>query len=144
MTAGGPYPGDHQAGATETAAGASVGQLMSEISSDLSQLIRQEIELAKAEMKAEAKKAGKGFGEYAGAGFAGYMVLVVGTFAIVFAVGSQIGLGWAALIMTVVWAVVGVVLYNRGRADMRRFNPKPETTIETIKENAQWARHPRS
>jgi len=124
--------------------GASVGQLMSEITADLSSLMRQEVELAKAEIKQEATKAGKGAGMLGGAAYAGHMVLLVGTFALVFAIGSQIGLGWAALIMTVVWAVVAAVLAVRGRDQMRRVNPKPQRTVDSLKEDAQWARHPTS
>jgi uncharacterized membrane protein YqjE len=124
--------------------GASVGQLMSEITADLSSLMRQEVELAKAEIKEEATKAGKGAGMLGGAAYAGHMVLLVGTFALVFAIGSQIGLGWAALIMTVVWAVVAAVLAVRGRDQMRRVNPKPQRTVDSLKEDAQWARHPTS
>jgi UPF0716 family protein affecting phage T7 exclusion len=71
-------------------------------------------------------------------------VLLFGTLALVFAIGSQIGHGWAALIMTLVWGVVAAVLAARGRAQLRRVNPKPERTVQTLKEDAQWARHPTS
>jgi len=124
--------------------GASVGQLMSEIAADFSSLMRQEVELAKAEIKQEATKAGKGVGMLGGAAYAGHMVLLFGTLCLVFAIGSQIGLGWAALIMTAVWAVIAAVLALRGRDQMRRVNPKPQRTIDSLKEDAQWARHPTS
>ena len=124
--------------------GATVGQLMSEIATDVSSLMRQEVELAKAEIKQEATKAGKGAGMLGGAAYAGHMVLLFGTLAVVFAVGSQIGLGWSALIMTAVWGVVAAVLAARGRQQLRRVNPKPERTVQTLKEDAQWARHPTS
>jgi Putative Actinobacterial Holin-X, holin superfamily III len=124
--------------------GASVGQLMGEIAADLSSLMRQELELAKAELKAEAAKAGKGAGMLGGAAYAGHMVLLFGTLALVFGIGSLIGLGWAALIMTAVWAVVAAVLALRGRDQMRRVNAKPQRTIDSLKEDAQWARHPTS
>jgi len=136
-------PGHAGAIGTDTS-GASVGQLMGEIAADLSTLMRQEVELAKAEIKEEATKAGKGVGMLGGAAYAGHMVLLVGTFALVFAIGSQIGLGWAALIMTVVWAVIAAVLAARGRDQMRRVNPKPQRTVDSLKEDAQWARHPTS
>jgi hypothetical protein len=124
--------------------GASVGQLMGEITADLSSLMRQELELAKAELKQEATKAGKGAGMLGGAAYAGHMVLLFGTFALVFAIGSQLGDGWAALVMTTVWAVVAGVLAVRGRDQMRRVNPKPQRSINSLKEDAQWARHPTS
>jgi len=78
---------------------ASVGELIGEITDDVSRLMRQELELAKAELKEEATKAGKGAAMYGGAGFAGYMTIVLLSFAAVFGIGSELGLGWAALII---------------------------------------------
>jgi len=129
---------------TDEVSDASVGQLMSEITGDISTLLRQEVELAKAEIKAEATKAGKGAGMLGGAAYSGHMMLLFGTLAAVFAIGSEIGLGWAALIMTGVWAVIAGVLYLRGRGQLRDVNPTPERTMQTLKEDAQWARHPTS
>ena len=137
-------PSGHSGSMGTDTSGASVGQLMGEIAADLSGLMRQEVELAKSEIKQEAAKAGKGAGMLGGAAYGGHMVLLFGTLALVFAIGSQIGLGWAALIMTAVWAVIAAVLAVRGRDQMRRVNPKPERTINSLKEDAQWARHPTS
>jgi hypothetical protein len=140
-----PYPSDAATHATDAPTGdVSVGQLMSEIATDLSALMRQEVELAKAEIKIEASKAGRGAGMLGGAAYAGHLVLLFGTLALVFAIGSQIGLGWAALIMTAVWGVIAAVLALRGRDQLRRVHPKPERTVQTLKEDAQWARHPTS
>ncbi|AWT47291.1 MULTISPECIES: phage holin family protein [Streptomyces] len=130
---GGSYGGDR-----------SVGQLLSQVTSDLQTLFRQELELAKAEVRQEATKAGKAAGMYGGAGFAGYMVLLFLSLAAVLGLANVMDGGWAALIVTAVWAVVAAVLYTRGRAQMRAVSPKPEQTVETMKENAQWARHPTS
>lgn len=121
---------------------ASTGELISEITSDFSRLVRQEIELAKAEIKQEATKAGKAGGMLGGAGFAGYMVLLVGSFAAVFGIAHLIGLAWAAFAITVGWAIVAAVLAVVGRRRMREVSPKPEQTIETLEEDAQWLRHP--
>lgn len=143
--------GEHPEGASRAAGSfgtdtkdASVGQLVAEIAADLSHLMRKEIELAKAEVKEEAVKAGKGAGIFGGAGFAGYMALLLGSFAAAFGIGSQIGLGWGALIVAGIWGVIGAVLFFKARKQFRAFNPKPERTIETLKEDAQWARHPTS
>lgn len=138
------YPTDRSGGLGTDVSGASIGELMSEVASDLSTLMRQEVELAKAEIKQEAAKAGKGVGMLGAAGYAGHLVTLFGSLAIVFGIGSQIGLGWAALIMTAVWAVVAGTLALRGRDQLRRVNPKPERTVQTLKEDAQWARHPTS
>ncbi|MFD9393984.1 phage holin family protein [Streptomyces sp. NPDC060000] len=120
----------------------SVGELLAAVTSDVQTLFRQEVELAKTEVKHEATKAGKAAGLYGGAGFAGYMVLLFLSLAAVLGLANVMDGGWAALIVTAVWAVVGAVLYQRGRTQMRTVEPKPEQTVETLKENAQWARHP--
>jgi MFS family permease len=122
----------------------SVGELMGEIAADLSSLMRQEVELAKAEVKAEVTKAGKAAGMLGAAGFAGYMVLLLGSLTVAFALGDRIGWGWGALIVTAIWAVVGAILAVTGRKQLQNINPKPEHTTESIKEDVQWARHPKS
>lgn len=140
-----PYPmGAEPVDRHRTDSTESLGTLMGEISRDLSTLMRQELDLAKVEIKEEVAKAGKGAGMLGGAGFAGYMVLILLSFAAAFGIGSQIGLGWGTLIVAAIWAVIGAVLYALGRARLRRVSPKPERTIETLKEDAQWARHPTS
>jgi hypothetical protein len=120
----------------------SLGDLVSELTSDLSKLMRQELELAKAELRQEAGKAGKATGMLAAAGFAGYLTTVLLSFALVFALGAVMPLGWAALIVAVLWGIAGAVLYSTGRAKLRTVNPKPERTVETLKEDAEWAKHP--
>ncbi|MEV5431049.1 phage holin family protein [Streptomyces sp. NPDC052701] len=120
----------------------SVGQLLSDVTSDVQALFRQEIELAKAEVREEATKAGKAAGMYGGAGFAGYMVLLFLSLAAVLGLANVMDGGWAALIVAAVWAVVAAVLYQKGRTRMRTVSPTPERTVETMKENAEWARHP--
>ncbi|MFK4687577.1 phage holin family protein [Streptomyces pristinaespiralis] len=121
-----------------------VGELVGEISKDLSLLVREEIELAKAEIKEETTKAGKAAGMFAGAGYAGHLVLLFGSLTAVFALANLMDWAWAALIVTAVWAVVGAVLFVRGRKQMRHVNLKPEQTLETLKEDARWARNPTS
>jgi hypothetical protein len=123
---------------------ASIGELMSEIASDLSTLMRKEVELAKAEIKTEATKAGKAAGMLGGAAYGGHMVLLFASFALLFALSASVGLGWAGLIVTAIWAVIATVLALRGRAQLRQVHPKPERTVQTLKEDAQWARHPTS
>ncbi|OKK21916.1 hypothetical protein AMK16_01285 [Streptomyces sp. CB00455] len=127
-----------------TAAEPSLGDLIGEISQDLSQLVRDEIELAKAEIKQESAKAGKAVGMLGGAGYAGHVVLLFGSLTVVFALANVMDPAWAALIVTALWAVVGGVLYTKGRERLRAVNLKPEQTVETLKEDARWARHPTS
>jgi len=49
--------------------------------------------------------------------------------------------GWGFLVVAAIWAVIGAVLYSQGRAQMRRVNPKPEQTVDTLKEDIQWAKN---
>jgi hypothetical protein len=120
----------------------SIGQLIGDVSDDLSRLFRQEVELAKAEVRAEASKAGKAAGMLGGAGVAAHMAALLLSLAVMFALGAVMPLGWAALIVTVVWALVAAVLYSSGRAEMRTVSPVPKRTVETLKEDAQWLKHP--
>jgi hypothetical protein len=145
MTAPGTSSDPHVAGEYGTdLSDASIGSLLSEITADLSSLVRQEVELAKAEVKAEVSKAGKAAGVLGAAGFAGYMVAVLGSLAIAYAIGDRIGLGWGTLIVTLAWAVAAAVLGFAGRKQLKTINPKPELATQTIKEDVQWARHPKS
>jgi hypothetical protein len=112
----------------------SVGEMIGQVAQDLSLLMRQELDLAKAEVKQEITKTGKAAGLLGGAGFAGYMVLVFGSIAAWWGLANVMDQGWAALIVTGLWAVVGALLFAVGRGRMKQVNPKPELTVETVKE----------
>jgi Putative Actinobacterial Holin-X, holin superfamily III len=133
-----PPPHDVSAQAAET----SIGELIGNISNDLSQLFRQEVELAKAEVKQEASKAGKAAGMLGGAGFAGYLAVVLLSFAAVFGLANVMDAGWAALIIAAVWAVIGAVLFVTGRSRLKTIDPVPHRTVNTLKEDAQWLKNP--
>lgn len=121
---------------------ASIGDLIREVSQDVSTMLRQEIELAKAEVREEAKETGKAAGMLGGAGFAGVMVAVFASLAALLGLANVMDAGWAALIVTGVWALAAAALFVAGRSRMRQVTPKPERTIESMKENAQWVKHP--
>jgi hypothetical protein len=118
----------------------SIGNLIGQVAGDVSTLFRQEVALAKAELKEEAVKAAKAGGMLAGAGFAGYMVAVLLSLALVFALDAVMPLGWAAVIVAVIWAIIGGVLYAVGRNRMNDVDPVPRQTVETLREDAQWVR----
>lgn len=113
---------------------ASVGELFGEVAQDLSTLMRQELALAKAEVKVEAVKAGQAAGMLGAAGFAGYMVLLFASIAAWWGLAEVMAKGWAALVVTAVWGVTGAVLFLVGRRRIREVNPKPERTAETVRE----------
>ncbi|MFI6482148.1 phage holin family protein [Nonomuraea sp. NPDC050663] len=117
-----------------------IGQLVSDLGADLSKLFRQEVELARTELREEAVKAGKAASLLSVAGVAGLMAAFLVSLAVVFGLDSVIDAGWAALIVAVIWAAVGAIAYTNGRKRMREVSPVPEKTVETLKEDARWAR----
>ena len=122
---------------------ASLGQLVGRLGEDLSRLMRAELALAKAEPKEEATQAARGAGMLAGAGVAGHLVLIFVSLAVMFGIGAWLPLGWSALIVGIVWAIAAAVLASSGRTNLRRIPPPMNQTVETVKEDAQWARKPR-
>lgn len=111
----------------------SMGELLADVSRDLSTLMRQELALAQAEIKQEAGKTGKVAGALGAAGFAGYMALLFLSIALWWGLAHLIDQAWAALIVAAVWAVVGAVLFVTGRRKLREVHPKPERTVDTLK-----------
>jgi hypothetical protein len=110
----------------------SLGELISEVTQDLSTLLRQEVELAKAELQQSASRAGKGAGMLSGAAVAGYFVLLFVSLALWWAIGSATGLGWSALIVAVIWAIIAAVLVQVGRKELKTVRGLPKTTA-TVK-----------
>jgi mevalonate kinase len=110
----------------------SVGELFSEVAEDLSTLMHQEVELAKAELRQSATRAGKGAGLLAGAGFGGYMVLLFASIAAWWGIGDAIGHGWSALIVAAVWLIVAAVLGALGRREISAVPGVPRTA-QTVK-----------
>ncbi|KNH11091.1 hypothetical protein ACU18_18930, partial [Arthrobacter sp. ZBG10] len=111
----------------------SLGELLGDVTKDLSTLMRQEVELAKAELKQSATRAGKGSGMLAGAGVAGHFVLIFLSLGLMFALGALMPLGWAAVIVAVLWGVIAAVLASMGRKELKQIKGLPQTT-ETLSE----------
>jgi len=105
-----------------------VGDLFADISRDLSTLIRQETELAKAELRQTATQAGKGAGMLGGAAVAGHFVLLFLSIAAWWGLGNEIGRGWSALVVAAVWAIVAAVLASKGKREMKQAKGLPQTT----------------
>jgi hypothetical protein len=119
----------------------SLGELVSHLTDDLGRLTRQELALAKAELRTEAKKAGKGAGLLGGAAVAGWMVAAFLSLTAVWALGEAMHLVWAALIVTAVWAIVAAVLATAGRKELQDVSPVPDQTVESLKEDAKWLKN---
>jgi len=122
-------------------ADASIGDLVKNVANDLTTLVRQEIALAKAETKDEVTKAGKAGGAFGGAGVAGWLALLFISLAVMFGLGELIPLGWAALIVGVLWAAGAAALAAYGRSKVKEVNPVPKRTVETVKEDVRWVQN---
>jgi len=118
----------------------SLSQLLAEMTSELSTLMRKEVELAKAETKQEVGKAGKAAGMFGGTAVAGFMALLLISFAAAWGLAEIIEPGWAFLVVGLIYAVVAAVLLSQGKKKMQQVNPVPENTVETLKEDVEWAK----
>lgn len=114
------------------AASTSLGDLLGEVTRDLSTLIRQEMELAKAELKQSAGRAGKGAGMLGGAGYAALMAVLFLSLALWWAIGTLIGLGWSGVVVAVLWAIVALILFVVGRGQLKKVQGAPRT-VESVK-----------
>lgn len=114
----------------------SIGDLMGDITRDLSTLMRQEVTLAKAEVTQSAKHAGKGAGMLGGAGVAGHFTLLFLSLALWWGLAHLLRsedpmFGWSAVIVAVIWAIVAGALAAAGKSAMKRVEGVPQTT-ETV------------
>jgi uncharacterized membrane protein YqjE len=123
-----------------------VGELLKELSNQTTTLVRQELELAKAEMAEKGKQAGLGAGMFGGAGLVGLLALGALTTCVIAALATAMELWLAALIVAVVYAAIAGVLALAGRKKTQQATPPaPEQAIESTKEDIQWAKnHARS
>jgi uncharacterized membrane protein YqjE len=115
------------------------GELVRELSAQASRLVRQEVELAKAEMTEKGKKAGIGVGMLGGAAVACLLMLGSLTACLIVALALALSAWAAALVVTALWGVIAGVLVLQGRARLEEMGkPVPEKTVETVKEDVQW------
>jgi hypothetical protein len=112
----------------------SLGDLLGEVTRDMSTLMRQEVELAKVELKQSATRAGKGTGMLAGAGVAGHFVLLFLSLALWWALGTVMGLGWSGVVVAIIWGIVAAVLAAKGRKELNAIKGMPQTaaTLQEI------------
>lgn len=106
---------------------ASIGDLLGDITRDLSTLMRQEVELAKAEVRETAKQSGRGAGLLGGAAVLGHFALLFLLISIWWSLGNEIGRGWSALIVMAVLAVIAGVLSVLGRKQIQATPGLPKT-----------------
>ena len=119
----------------------SLGELFGKLSTELTTLVRQELELARAELAEKGKQVGKGAGLLSGAGVVGLLAGGALTAAIVAALDLAMATWLAALIVAVVYGAVAAVLALQGKGRIQEATPPvPEQTVDTVKEDVAWAK----
>ena len=129
---------DDTTGEVQTDEDRSIGDLFGDLARELGTLVRQEIQLAKVEMSEKASQAGKDAGMVAAGGtlaHAGLLAVIAG---IILALGTVIPLWVSALVVGIVVLAIGAGLARNRLKAMKRIDPAPRQTIETLKENARW------
>lgn len=110
-----------------------LGGAVSQLTSDLSTLMRQEVALAKAEVRKSATEAGRGIGMYVGAGVAAFFFLLFLSLCVWWAIGNSTGRGWAALIVAAIWLVIGIILALVARQQLKQVSGLPQTSDSLTK-----------
>jgi uncharacterized membrane protein YqjE len=119
----------------------STGDLVKQLSEQTTTLVRKEIELAKVELSEKGKVAGKGAGMFGGAGVVGLLALGTLTAMILALLDKAMDFWIAALIVTVIYGAIAAVMAMAGRDRIKAATPPaPEQTVETVKEDVQWAK----
>jgi uncharacterized membrane protein YqjE len=130
----GPDPGDLRE--------RSLPELLKQLSQETTRLVHQELELAKAELTQKGKQAGMGAGLFGAAGVVGLLALAALTACFILALNAVMPAWLAALLVAVVYGVIAAVLALRGKAKVKQaIPPVPEQTIETVKEDVEWAKN---
>ena len=117
------------------------GELLKQLSDQTTTLVKQEIDLAKAELSEKGKKAGMGAGMFGGAGLFGVLALAALTTCIIALLDTAMDLWLAALIVTVAYAAIAGVLALQGRNKVQEAGPPvPEQAKDSVKEDLEWAK----
>ncbi len=118
----------------------SIGDLFSELASETSLLIRQEVALAKVELSQKANRVGKNVGFLLLGGAVAYAALLALLAAVIILLANIMAWWLAAFVVAVVVGIVAAVLISKALAALKKTDVAPRQTIETLKEDAQWAK----
>ena len=128
-------------GGTDELRSHSTGELVKQLSEQTTTLVRKEIELAKVELTEKGKVAGQGAGMFGGAAVVGLLALGTLTTMVLALLDKAMALWVAALIVTVIYGAIAAVMAMAGRDRVKQgLPPAPEQTVETVKEDVQWAK----
>ena len=118
----------------------SAGDIVQNVMRDVGEVVRGEVRLAKAEMSEKVSQAGKAAGMLGGAAVAGLMGLAALVTAAIVGLSMVVALWVSALIVGVLLLVSAAAMYAAGRATLKAVSPVPERTVETLKDDVEWAK----
>ena len=119
----------------------SIADVLQDIVANVQTIIRSEVRLAKTEITEEASKAGRAAGMIAGGTAAALFTVWLLLLTILFALATAIPMWSASLLLVVVMAAITTILLSAGKKRWNAVHPKPEKTIESVKENVEWVKH---
>lgn len=118
----------------------SLGELFADMTGEVSTLMRKEVELAKVELKEEASRAGKAGGTLGAGAVAGYFALLFSSLALAWLLDQVMNTALAFFIVAVLYGIAAAILISKGRRQLKQVDPVPRQTVETLKEDVEWAR----
>ena len=118
----------------------SIGELFSELAGETATLIRQEVALAKVELTQKAGKAGGHVGSLAIGGAVAYAALLCALAGVIILLAGLVPLWVAAFVVAAITGLIGGMMISKALAGLKQINVAPRQTIETLKEDAQWAK----
>ena len=126
--------------APQTADGKPVAELLGEMTNSVTTLIRKEVEMAVSELKDEARQAAKAGGMLSGGALSGYLSLLFGSFGLAWWLDRKLPRPLAFFTVAALHGAAAGVLLNQGRQEMQQVDPVPHQTVESVKENVEWAK----
>jgi uncharacterized membrane protein len=120
----------------------SIGELFGQLTQDMTLLVRQEIQLARTEMSEKISRVTANLLSVGAGGFVAYLggLALVGALILAIRDLADISLAWSALIVGAVLAIIGYVMLQRGLKELKRVDIAPRRTVETLKDDVQWAK----
>jgi uncharacterized membrane protein len=120
----------------------SIGELFGQLSQDMTLLVRQEIQLARTEMSDKISRVTTNVLSVGAGGFVAYLggLALVGALILAIRDLANISLAWSALIVGAVLAIIGYVMLQKGLKELKRVDLAPRRTVETLKDDVQWAK----
>ena len=122
----------------------SLGELVSDMTSEISVLMRKEMQLAKVELKEEAGRAGKPAGMLGAGAFSAYFALLFASLALAWLLDQAMPVALAFFIVAALYGIAAAVLITSGRQRLKQIDPVPRQTVETLKEDVAWAKAQKS